>query len=72
MLASWERVYSSGTYSKWPRPALDPIIQQEDEITFQQIDCEEHAIMGTAPSIRIYGVTKQGHSVLVHVNSFLP
>ncbi|CAO1619422.1 unnamed protein product [Sympodiomycopsis kandeliae] len=58
--------------SKWPRPVLDPIIPQEDEITFQQIDCEEVQAPGMPPVIRIYGVTKEGHSVLVHVNSFLP
>lgn len=58
--------------SKWPRPVLDPIIQEEDAITFQQIDCEEHQAPGQAPTIRIYGVTREGHSVLVHVNSFLP
>ncbi|PWN19351.1 hypothetical protein BCV69DRAFT_283987 [Microstroma glucosiphilum] len=58
--------------SKWPRPVLEPIIPEEDEITFQQIDCEEHQFPGSAPTVRIYGVTKEGHSVLVHVNSFLP
>lgn len=58
--------------SRWPRPELDPIIPQEDDITFQQIDCEEVQAPGLPPTIRIYGVTKAGNSVLVHVNSFLP
>lgn len=58
--------------SKWPRPPLDPIVPDEDDITFQQIDCEETQSPGAPPTVRIYGVTKKGNSVLVHVNSFLP
>ncbi|CAO1617256.1 unnamed protein product [Parajaminaea phylloscopi] len=58
--------------SKWPRPPLEPIVPEEDDITFQQIDCEEHQTPGSAPTVRIYGLTKKGNSVLIHVNSFLP
>lgn len=58
--------------SKWPRPSLDGFIPEADDFTFQQIDCEEHQAPGSPPSVRIYGVTKKGNSVMVHVNSFLP
>lgn len=58
--------------TKWPRPSVDTIVAEEDDITFQQIDCEEHASPGSPPTVRIYGVTKKGNSVLVHVHSFLP
>lgn len=39
---------------------------------FQQIDIEEYTAPGAPPSIRIYGVTEEGYSVLVHVRGFLP
>ncbi|PWN27234.1 hypothetical protein BDZ90DRAFT_220859 [Jaminaea rosea] len=58
--------------TKWPRPSVDTIVAEEDDITFQQIDCEEDASPGSPPTVRIYGVTKKGNSVLVHVHSFLP
>ena len=56
----------------WPRPHLEPLDPDIDTITFQQIDIEEHQALNAAPAIRIYGVTKQGHSVLAHVHGFLP
>ncbi|KAK0527699.1 DNA-directed DNA polymerase delta [Tilletia horrida] len=46
--------------------------QARVEGAFQQIDVEEIQAVGQRPQIRIYGVTKDGHSVLVHVNGFLP
>jgi hypothetical protein len=48
---------------------MDP---RSDELTFQQIDIEEHQVPNAAPQIRIWGVTATGHSVLVHVSAFLP
>lgn len=39
---------------------------------FQQIDIEEYIQPQSPPSIRIYGVTQEGYSVLVHVRGFLP
>ncbi|KAK0549667.1 DNA-directed DNA polymerase delta [Tilletia horrida] len=56
----------------WPRPALPDFDPDEEHLTFQQIDVEEIQSVGSRPQIRIYGVTKTGHSVLVHVNGFLP
>ncbi|KAL9936217.1 hypothetical protein V8E36_005059 [Tilletia maclaganii] len=56
----------------WPRPALPDLNPDEDHLTFQQIDVEEIQAVNQRPQIRIYGVTKEGHSVLVHVNGFLP
>ncbi|PWN94634.1 putative DNA polymerase delta catalytic subunit [Tilletiopsis washingtonensis] len=56
----------------WPRPALPPMDPRSDELTFQQIDIEEHQVPNAAPQIRIWGVTATGHSVLVHVSAFLP
>lgn len=39
---------------------------------FQQIDIEEATQVGKAPTIRAYGVTRTGHSVLLHIAGFLP
>lgn len=39
---------------------------------FQQIDIEEYIQPQVPPSIRMYGVTQEGFSVLVHVRGFLP
>ncbi|CAD6907570.1 unnamed protein product [Tilletia controversa] len=56
----------------WPRPALPDFDPDDEHLTFQQIDVEEIQAVGQRPQIRIYGVTKTGHSVLVHVDGFLP
>lgn len=56
----------------WPRPDLDKINPSSDHVVFQQIDIEEHTQPGQIPSIRMYGVTAKGNSVLVHVNGFRP
>lgn len=55
----------------WPRPDVDSFDPKKDGIIFQQIDIEEHT-QGRVPTIRIYGVTEKGNSVLVHVTGFLP
>ena len=39
---------------------------------FQQIDLEEYQAPHSPPVIRMYGATKEGHSVMVHVHGFLP
>jgi len=40
-------------------------------LAFQQIESEE-AMDGGAPSIRLFGVTEHGNSVMCHVTGFLP
>ncbi|EPX72526.1 DNA polymerase delta catalytic subunit Cdc6 [Schizosaccharomyces octosporus yFS286] len=56
---------------KWQRPALSPLNTEKDDIFFQQIDCEEFT-EGPVPSIRLFGVTDHGNSILTHVTGFLP
>ncbi|PKI84340.1 Pol3p [Malassezia vespertilionis] len=43
-----------------------------DDVVFQQIDVEELQQPMATPEIRMYGVTQEGYSVLVHVHGFLP
>nr|XP_018670402.1 DNA polymerase delta catalytic subunit isoform X1 [Ciona intestinalis] len=69
--------------SEWQRPPLPKIDPNNDPIIFQQLDLEhytddkEYPGMpppqgGTAPIIRMYGVTTEGHSILCHFHGFLP
>ncbi|GAA5899920.1 hypothetical protein JCM6882_007002 [Rhodosporidiobolus microsporus] len=56
----------------WPRPAAPKLNPARDNLVFQQIDIEEHSAPGAGPTIRAFGVTQAGHSVLLHVKGFLP
>ncbi|KAA1076934.1 DNA-directed DNA polymerase delta [Puccinia graminis f. sp. tritici] len=57
--------------SNWARPTLSPINPQNTAIIFQQIDIDEQS-QSNVPRLRIFGVTEAGHSVLVHIQDFLP
>ncbi|GJN91710.1 hypothetical protein Rhopal_004733-T1 [Rhodotorula paludigena] len=57
---------------KWARPAAAKLSPQRDGLVFQQIDIEEFNVPGQGPTIRAYGVTQTGNSVLLHVKGFLP
>lgn len=64
-------------FSQYHRPALAPnYLQEKNDFYFMQIDCDyyvgrkgnsdqEHGI------IRVYGVTKEGNSVLAHIHDFI-
>ncbi|KAF9078186.1 DNA polymerase family B-domain-containing protein [Rhodocollybia butyracea] len=62
---------AEGGADQWARPALPKINEKQDKIIFQQIDVEENN-EGNAPTLRMFGVTEAGHSVLVHIRDFLP
>ena len=66
---------------EWKRP--DSTVSTKDEFTFQQFEIDvsygkPHPTMakGTdpneAPHIRLFGLTKEGFSVLTHVHGFMP
>ncbi len=57
------------TDQQWQRPpvTIDP---KKDDITFQQLDGDEHFI-GNSSAVRFYGVTSEGNSVLCNVIGFL-
>ncbi|KAL1973067.1 hypothetical protein VTN31DRAFT_6609 [Thermomyces dupontii] len=54
---------------QWDRPPLDGFNPETDNICFQQIDAEEGVFMGK-PTVRLFGVTEKGNSVLLHVTDF--
>ncbi|KAF2397683.1 hypothetical protein EJ06DRAFT_584086 [Trichodelitschia bisporula] len=56
---------------QWTRPSLDDFNEGEDSICFQQIECEEGTLHGGKTTVRLFGVTETGHSVLLHVTGFL-
>ena len=55
----------------WARPSLDDFNEKTDTLTFQQIDAEEGTLQGGKTTVKLFGVTETGHSVLLHVTDFL-
>ncbi|GAA5869759.1 hypothetical protein JCM1840_000584 [Sporobolomyces johnsonii] len=72
MLARLKEGAASDEQEKWGRPEAPKLNPQKDRLVFQQIDLEEHSPPGSGPQIRAFGVTEAGHSVLMHVQGFLP
>ncbi|KAH8082305.1 DNA polymerase family B-domain-containing protein [Filobasidium floriforme] len=60
------------TSAAWPRPALGKWDAQSDKIVFQQIDIDESTDATTGSTLRLFGLTKKGNSVLLHVHGFKP
>ncbi|KAM0756294.1 hypothetical protein T439DRAFT_308756 [Meredithblackwellia eburnea MCA 4105] len=56
----------------WARPALPELDATKKSLVFQQIDIEEYVTPNSGPQIRAFGITKEGHSVLMHAKGFLP
>ncbi|KAG9509671.1 DNA polymerase delta catalytic subunit, partial [Fragariocoptes setiger] len=56
----------------WKRPAvLKPPVPEKDPIIFQQIDVD-HYTVAHSPIIRLFGVTRDGHSINCRVHGFRP
>lgn len=55
----------------WARPPLDDFNEETDTLTFQSIEAEEGTFDGGKATVKLFGVTEQGHSVLLHVTDFL-
>ncbi|WVQ62616.1 uncharacterized protein L199_000763 [Kwoniella botswanensis] len=60
------------TSAAWPRPAAPRLNTQTESIAFQQIELEEATDPKHGPTIRLFGVTQKGNSVLAHVYGFKP
>ncbi|KAI3323044.1 DNA polymerase delta catalytic subunit [Xylariaceae sp. AK1471] len=54
----------------WERPPVVDFDPNRDSLTFQQIDIEEGFLNGGRPTVKLFGVTENGHSVMLHVTDF--
>ena len=75
------------TDAAWPRPPVPRFDKTKDSIcksaykclsgradqsAFQQIDIEEHSEPKLGPTLRLFGVTDNGNSVLANIHGFRP
>ncbi|KAI9758631.1 MAG: DNA-directed DNA polymerase delta [Chaenotheca gracillima] len=56
---------------QWARPSLNNFDERAQSLCFQQIEVEEGNLSGGKMSIKLFGVTEDGHSVLLHVTGFM-
>ncbi|KAJ9122530.1 DNA-directed DNA polymerase delta [Naganishia vaughanmartiniae] len=56
----------------WPRPRLPEWNKATDKVFFQQIEIEESNDASSGATLRLFGVTQRGNSVLTHVHGFRP
>ncbi|KAK6834682.1 DNA polymerase family B [Apiospora arundinis] len=52
------------------RPPLGDFSPSRDNLIFQQIDAEEGTLHGGRVTVKLFGVTEAGHSVMLHVTDF--
>ncbi|PAV20072.1 delta DNA polymerase [Pyrrhoderma noxium] len=62
---------AEGGSNRWSRPPLSKFNEKETAIIFQQTDVETSSDINNL-SLRMFGVTQDGHSVLAHVYGFKP
>ncbi|KAK5155358.1 DNA polymerase delta subunit 1 [Cryomyces antarcticus] len=55
---------------QWARPGLGDFDERSDSLCFQQIEAEEGTLHGGKTTVKLFGVTETGHSVLLHVTDF--
>ncbi|KAH5541007.1 DNA polymerase [Parastagonospora nodorum] len=57
---------------QWQRPALAHDFNElTQNLVFQQIEAEEGVLNGGRTTVKLFGVTENGNSVLVHVTGFM-
>lgn len=57
---------------QWRRPPLPADFNEMTQnLLFQQIEAEEGVLNGGRTTVKLFGVTENGHSVLLHVTGFL-
>lgn len=54
----------------WERPPVVDFQPERDALTFQQIEAEEGTLHGGKMTVKLFGVTENGHSVMLHVTDF--
>lgn len=56
---------------QWDRPSLDDFDEKRDSLCFQQIEVEEGTLHGGKMTLKMFGVSETGHSILLHITDFL-
>ncbi|KAH8724119.1 catalytic subunit DNA polymerase-like protein delta [Phaeosphaeriaceae sp. PMI808] len=57
---------------QWRRPPLPADFNElTNKLVFQQIEAEEGVLNGGRTTVKLFGVTENGHSVLLHVTGFM-
>ncbi|KAH6686248.1 DNA polymerase delta catalytic subunit [Plectosphaerella plurivora] len=54
----------------WERPPLPPLDPKAESVCFQQIEAEEGTLHGGRATVKLFGVTEKGNSVMLHVTDF--
>lgn len=55
----------------WGRPPVSKDFDHtKDSLCFQQIEAEEGTLHGGSPTVKLFGVTADGNSVMLHVKDF--
>jgi len=55
---------------QWARPRLSSFEPAADNLCFQAIEAEEGTLAGGKPTVKLFGVTEKGNSVMLHVTDF--
>ncbi|OAQ64371.1 DNA polymerase delta catalytic subunit [Pochonia chlamydosporia 170] len=54
----------------WDRPPVVDFEPSRDNLCFQSIEAEEGTLHGGKATVKLFGVTDEGHSVMLHVTDF--
>lgn len=54
----------------WDRPPVDDFVPERDNLCFQSIEAEEGTLHGGKATVKLFGVTERGNSVMLHVTDF--
>lgn len=54
----------------WDRPPLVDFVPSRDSLALQAIEAEEGTLHGGSATVKLFGVTAEGHSVMLHVTGF--
>ncbi|KAL6854234.1 DNA polymerase family B domain-containing protein [Trichoderma novae-zelandiae] len=54
----------------WDRPPVTEFVPGRDSVCFQSIEAEEGTLNGGKVAVKLFGVTDEGYSVMLHVTDF--
>ncbi|CAM1508366.1 Fc.00g052140.m01.CDS01 [Cosmosporella sp. VM-42] len=54
----------------WDRPPVVDFVPERDNLIFQAIEAEEGTLSGGRATVKLFGVTEVGNSVMLHVTDF--